>query len=124
MVASGSLITPQSVLDNVSPSINSVSFVPDTGNAMTITTPPSGSTYTIPSNGYLCVNVRTTQEGQYLAFKVVNSSGQDVWGAVNYTNSFFPGYPIVFYPVHSGDIVKFDYNCSILRVQFIRALQL
>ena len=96
-------------------------YAPDTGNAITVSTPTAGQTYTVPANGWLCVSMQSTANGQYLALKVVDSKGTDVWGAVNLTTSYFTGYPIAFYPVKQGDIVMFDYTVKILRTQFIYA---
>ena len=96
-------------------------YAPDTGNAITVSTPTAGQTYTVPANGWLCISMQSTANGQYLGLKVVDSRGTDVWGAVNLTTSYFTGYPIAFYPVKQGDIVMFDYTVTVLRTQFIYA---
>ena len=106
--------------------VNNVSFVPDTGNAASISVPTvSGTRVQIDYNGWLCIAGSATGNG-FIGLRIVDSSGADKWGAVNATFNCFSGYPIYFLPVHAGDYVKitWDADVTILKLQIIRTVSL
>ena len=106
--------------------VNNVSFVPDTGNAVTISAPTvSGTRVQMDYNGWLCIVGSATGNG-YIGLRIVDSSGAEKWGAVNATFNCFPGHPIYFLPVHEGDYVNitWDADVTILKLKLIRTVSL
>ena len=106
--------------------VNNVSFVPDTGNAVTISAPTvSGTKVQMGYNGWLCIVGSATGNG-YIGLRIVDSSGAEKWGAVNATFNCFPGYPIYFLPVHAGDYVNitWDADVTISKLKLIRTVSL